>query len=230
MIAGMQMKRTEGFILDSRVFQDYDAIMTVFSAELGIIKFIVKSAFRPQRRNSLVTTPLTRAEFVYTLGRGDLHKCSEISVQRHSTYLRQSLAALEASCDIAQAIYASQWPDIPAPDLYALCNSYLEKIPSMQDPFVLSSSFRLKILRHDGILQLGSVCKVCSVTLNQFYMSAGECACVTHASDRNLVFSLDEIALVQFLANCRSFSDLESMTLSKPFREKVTNMFQDCLK
>jgi DNA repair protein RecO (recombination protein O) len=227
----MEMYRIEGLILDARVFQDYDAILTVYTADKGILKFIVKGAFRQTRRkNNFVTTPLTRAEFMYTVGRGDLHKCSEISVMRHSTYLRKSLAALEASCDMSKAISASQWPDIPAPDLYGLFNSYLEKIPQMQDPFVLASSFRLKILRHDGILQLGSKCTICSVVLNQFFMASGECVCSTHASNRDLVFSLDEISLVHFLANCRTFSELEQMMLSDSMRKKVMSLFDECMK
>src|SRR5207253_311568 len=116
MILTMETHRIEGLILDTRVFQDYDAILTVFTADKGILKFIVKGAFRQTRRkNSFVTTPLTRAEFMYNAGKGELHKCIEISVLRHSDYLRKTLAVLEASCDMSKAIYASQWPDMPAP-------------------------------------------------------------------------------------------------------------------
>lgn len=226
----MQLLRTEGIILQERVFQDYDAILTVFSTDLGVIKMIAKGAHRPQKRSSMVTTPLTHAEFVYTQGRSELLKCSEISVKRHSAYLRHTLPVLESACDMAQAVCLSQWPDKASPNLYLLLNSYLENLHQMVDPYVLASSFRLKLLRHDGLLKLQSKCSVCSELLPTHYIAAGESVCAIHASEHAVAFSADEIAVVYLLAHCRVFSEIADLVLEPLLRQKIIQLFASCIQ
>lgn len=225
----MQSYRTEGIILQTRPFQDFDAILTVFSIDQGVIKFIAKGAHRPARRAGMVTTPLTRAEFVYTKGRGDLLKCSEISVNNHYLPLRQSLGVLEAACAMAQSIEHSQWPQTPSSDLFNLFNSYLDKIHEMEDPHVLSASYRLKLLRHDGLLRLAPTCAVCAERPELLYMSAGECVCSAHAFGNGLAFTSDEMAIVCLLTYCRSFLEVGCLVLTPELRQKITQCFEDCL-
>jgi DNA repair protein RecO (recombination protein O) len=149
-------KKTEGVVLKRIPFQEHDLILTLFSQDQGIIKCIAKGANRPKCRYAALLDPLTRLEFLYREGRGELWKCSEMTALNHRLALRQNFAQLTAACDMGKALLTSQLLYAPAAELYALFNAYLEHLPLFQEPDVLALSFRLKLLRHEGIWEQGT--------------------------------------------------------------------------
>jgi DNA repair protein RecO len=140
---------TEGIILNTLPFQDYHQILTVFSKELGMIKLIVKYALRGKGRGS---DPLTQAEFVLHQKSSELFQCKEISPIDHFLPIRQSILHLEAACALLHALKTSQFPHKPALKLYELLSIYLKMVPSFDNPHLLAASFRLKILRYEGLI------------------------------------------------------------------------------
>jgi len=148
----MQTYRCEGIILHTLNFGDYDQIVTVFSFEIGLLKFIVKKG--NSTKHGLKNTPLTKAEFVYTQGKSELFKLKELSGLNHYLTLRKNLRHLDTACECLRAIRASQMLHKPAPDLYGLLEAYLDRIPLIHNLPNLESSFKLKILRHEGILDM----------------------------------------------------------------------------
>lgn len=223
----MQAYRTEGIILQALNFQDYDRILTVFTSHEGLIKLFLKGANRPRMGN--VTSPLTRAEFVYTLGNSDLYSCREISAITQYLPLRQSLATLEAAGEILKATLTSQLANVPAPDLYTLLSSYLEKLPLMRDPQALVASFCLKLLRHDGLFSPESVCAVCQRPLEEYYIVSGEAFCPQHAPPYSLQFPQEEMTLLLQLAYCRTFAEVAHLQLSNELRQKIAQFFSSQL-
>lgn len=223
----MQIFRTEGIILQTLNFQDYDQILSVFSYDEGLIKLIVKGANRSKQRSGINTTPLSCAEFVYTKGRSEIFKCSEISTINQHLKLRESLPSLDAACDIVQAILLSQFPQTESPDLYRLLRWCLEKIPSMRDPYVMASSFRLKLLLHDGLFNLNDTCTTCSETVQSIYIATGETFCKAHAPSYSLQFQADEVAFIDRLLHFAVLSDISNCTISDELREKVMNLFRE---
>jgi DNA repair protein RecO (recombination protein O) len=150
----MQTHRTEGIILQATRFQDFDQIVTLFTPGEGLVKFMVKGALNPKLGKAALTAPFSRVECVYTKGKSELYSCREISMLNAHLSLRENVLVMEASFDLLQAIYATQLPCKPAPELYKLLLIYLEKLPLIPDPKVLAASFRLKTLRHEGLLTL----------------------------------------------------------------------------
>ncbi len=148
----MQIQRAEGVILQSLNFQDYDQILTVFTREEGLIKLIVKRARHAKSGRGGFTAPFTQAEFIYKEGRGEIFTCSEVSVIHQHLGLRRSLSVLEAACDIIKALLLVQPIQAAAPQLYDLLILYLTHIPRLRDPYALAASFRLKLLKHEGLL------------------------------------------------------------------------------
>lgn len=217
--------RTEGLVLKAFDFQDYDKILTVFSQDLGLIKLVVKKA----NSKPFSVTPLTRAEFVITKGNSDLYKCHEISLVNGHLALRNSLQNLEAACDILQALMDTQPAQTAAPDLYALSVSYLRKMSDVGDPYMLAASFRLKILRHDGLLGLGSVCATCSSSLQTYYVSEGQCYCAAHSSPKAIIFDEEEFTITSILAYCQHFTQLQDIIFTTELREKIRTVFLELL-
>lgn len=203
----MQIHRSEGVILKAAPFRDYDQILTVFTLDCGVAQFLVKGASRPKRYSNVSPTPLMHAEFVYTQGRSDLWQCQEMPLINAHLKLRQSLPALEAACDMAHAILLSQMPHIAAPNLFHLFNSYLTKIPDVQDPFLLSASFQLKILRHDGLLNIDCV-----------------------ESQHGQRFTEEESMWITILAFCRSYSEIAHHTMPSHIRVMVDRFFKKAIE
>lgn len=220
--------RTEGIILKAFNFQDFDKILTVFSPEMGLIKLVVKKA-NSKKMTGHMTMPLTRAEFVFTKGNSELLKCQEISLVNAHLPLRDDLDSLEAACEILQVILDSQAANTPSPDLYALSAYYLNKIGTASNPHLLTSSFRLKVLRHDGLLGLGDVCAGCMAPLKTSFVSAGQCYCVAHAPHHAIKLDEEELTIATILAYCQTLSQIQDIELTPELREKIKKLFLELI-
>lgn len=207
----MEPSKTEGVILHALNFRDYDQILTIFTYTEGLVKGIVKGALRSQRNhNSSATSPLTRIEFLYVKGNSDLLKCSEISPLSQYLQLRNELTRLEAACDIAQAIISSQMPHHPSPDLYRLLVWSLDKISLIADPLLLAISFRLKLLRHDGVLHISD-----------------EVLYPEHSKGTGLSFTQAEMKLLETLTYLKNLNEIAAQQSTLEFRKKVNSLFQE---
>lgn len=226
----MQTFRTEGIILHTLRFQDYDQILTVFTPGEGILKMMVKGAFSQKNGKGAKTAPLSRAEFIYARRKGELFSCREISMLNPHLNLRLNIELLEAASDILQATSCSQMPHKAAPDLYKLLLIYLEKLAVLPDPQVLSTSFRLKILRHDGLWHLPSSCTTCQEPLQTRYFLAGESFCRRHAPPFTIEFSDEEGKTLEELAYAQTFAQLAKVFLPLEMPFKVKQLFQDLLE
>lgn len=196
-----EIKSIEGVILRSMSYRDYDQILTLFTPDQGILKFIYKGNKRKRAaRGSL--NPLTRVEITYKEGRGDLYPCEEIILVDSYLSLRKQLASLEAACDLLAAVSFSQWVGKTAPPIYHLLTFYLAKMPLVQDPWVLAASFRLKILKYEGVLDP-------NLSLDEPFFDEGD------------------QGLLKELTNCRHFQVLIEKKLPEGFAAKVCIFFQD---
>jgi len=187
---------TEGLICHALPFQDHDLILTAFTEKEGMVKFFLKKAFlRKEWKGAL--SPLTRVEFIYTQGKGELLSCRDISLLNLHLKLREKLQWLEAALEIVSALRIAFIAPYPAPLVYQLCVRYLEALPFIQDPFPAVSGFRLKILKHEGLFSFQ----------NQF------------------IFSEEEQKVVEQLAANRSLSALNAFALTPVLHKKILQFF-----
>ena len=189
--------RSEGIVLQTMDFQDYDQILTVYSLEEGLIKLIQKQARRQNHKKGSATA-LTHAEFVYAKGSSELFRCQEISLLNAYLSLRASLHVMRASCEIVDAVKQSQMLHQPSPILYQLLLLYLEKLPSMKNPYALSASFLLKVLRHEGICDLETLLEKVDET---------------------------EFPSIHTLAFSKTFVALDQCPFSDPLHQQITQFF-----
>ncbi|MCB1112144.1 MAG: DNA repair protein RecO [Chlamydiales bacterium] len=223
------VKRCEGVILQSFPYQEYDRILTAFSLEEGIVKFIVKGANREKKRGQAQTSPLSLVEFVYTTGQGELWQCKEITVKNMHLELRNSLASLEAGCDIAHALLSSQMIHKPAPKLYQLCTGYINRLSTAPNPQLLAASFRLKILRHDGLFSETPKCSICETPLTSWHSVGHDPFCADHAPLGAIAFVGVEKDLLQTLAFSRSYDEMFLFKMAEETRQKILRLFDEHL-
>lgn len=144
------MHRVEGVILHHIAYGNEDQILTVFTPTQGVLKFFCKKG-RAKGKDKR-WSPLTMVDIVYKEKQSELFACEEISILHSFLKLRKEFAFLQAGCDLIRTVYMSQMIGRPAPMLYQLLLHYLEKIPLTVDPSVIVASFKLKTLRHEGVL------------------------------------------------------------------------------
>lgn len=191
----MELKNTEGIILNVIPYQNFDQILTLFTPERGLLKFFCKKSKTKSQRFA----PLTKVEVIYIEKKSELFVCEEINPIQSYLNLRNNLSHLQASCDLLRDVYSTQFVDKPAPLLYQLLNFYLDKISVIQDPYVLSLSFKLKILKHEGIFDW--------------------------EANSYTEFAPEEIELLNLLAHTQSYQPLSQVVLPNNFREKVEKLF-----
>jgi DNA repair protein RecO len=217
---------TEGIVINAIPFRNYDCILTLFTPLEGLIKLFFRGAYNPKKGNGAgAVTPLSIVEAIYTKGRTELHTCQEMVVVDHNLALRQHLAMLNAACDMLRSIVATQQPGKAAPELYKLFRYYLNKLPQTSFPQAIVGSFRLKLMRYEGLLSFFSHCCECSGILNDVWISGGEAYCYTHKPLEAHFLTKEEKALVERLAFCRDFALLAETEISAGLSAKIGHLF-----
>lgn len=225
----MNLLQVDGIVLKALPFKDYDKIITLFTPQEGVVSLFVKGSKKKALELSSLTTPFTAAEYLYTQGKTGMGKLQEGKLLNQHLALRNSLVFLQAADCLSKAIVTSQWPGKPAPQLYSLFRFFLEKIPEATFPLSLSSSFLLKILKHDGLLQIQPSCCLCQIPIKEGFRLRGERFCSSHRAEGAIFFSEDEETIVSFLAHCRSIAALSSLPLEDSFFQKIFCLFEQAV-
>lgn len=226
----MEKLKTEGIITHAIPFRNYDCILTVFTPMEGLVKLFFRGAYSSKKgKGSGTTTPLSVVEIVYIKGRGDLDSCVEISVINHNLALRHRLSTLENACEILQTISRTQQPGKAAPELYQLLIAYLNKLPLVSDPLVITSSFRLKLLRYEGLLPQFSHCCVCTTALRDTWIHENEAFCLEHTPSEALSFTQNERGFMEHLAFCRDFTLFAGLNITALLSKKITSLFDSSI-
>ena len=221
---------TQGIVLRSIPFREYDQILSVFTLEGGLIKIFYKGKRRCRKGGQNGVVPLTLVEVVYRERRGEIFSCHELAVLETFSLLRKELLFLHVACDLLQVVLDSQWMGKSAPRLYALLCFYLKKIPFAPNPWVLSASFRLKLLVHDGILSLPFICSVCERHLKEVvFISGDERRCVEHRLPDAVRWSFEELSVVYRMTYAQSCREIFQNEISVELREKIFIFFDHCV-
>jgi len=219
---------TEGIILRVIPFRDHDQIVFLFTHDAGFIKLLCKGS-RRQRQEAFVA--LTKIEVVYCEKRGEIFSCCEMFLIDSFPVIHREWIYLETACDLLYAILASQLLGKAAPQLYALLCVYLQKIPQTANPWVLAASFRLKLLKHDGLIVLPLVCSECQQLLQTAaFTQHSEGRCANHQLSGSLPWSKEELEVLYLLATCQNYRDIAQHDLSPQLREKIAVFFESCAK
>jgi DNA repair protein RecO len=190
---------TEGIILRSVPYRDHDRIATLFTPDTGLMTLMVK-------RSPSYCAPLHRVEASYNESKSPIKKCEQLSLLNSYNRIRRDLPRIKVACDLLQIVEISQWEERPAPLIYQLLIYYLERLPQEANFTFFGSSFRLKTLHHEGLLQLPLM-------------------------DRwKLFFNDEEQAQMHCLAYSKNYSDLSSLNLSEEFQSKTITFFETFLK
>jgi DNA repair protein RecO (recombination protein O) len=224
-------QHTEGIILRTIPFRDYDQIITLFTPHVGILKILYKGSRSKRRGAQGLCLPLTQVEVVYREKKGEIFACQEITLMNPFSFLRKELHHLQAACELLQVVLASQLTGKAAPALYALLCFYLEKIPCTLNPWTLTTSFRLKLLRHEGLSTIPFICSACQRLLHTVaYTHKSEAWCLDHRPTESQVWESKELEQIYRLTTCQSYREISKENISLELQKKAARFFDACLR
>lgn len=226
----MTTHQSEGIVIQVVPFRDYDQIVTLFTPEHGMVKVIVKNGPGRQRKMKSSCTPLTGVDISWMEGKGEIGKCEEIATIRHYAALRTTLDLMEAGCDLLRAIQRSQPVGKISPELYLLLLYYLDKLPTISNPDILVASFRLKILRYEGLIGFPFRCHICHQMIHEAFHQGGTLFCHDHSPPLAGRFLPNDIIQMESLTCCSSYALLSQLDVSLPLAKGIAFFFEECLR
>lgn len=225
------IKEIEGLVIRSFAYGEYDKIVHIFTPDEGIIHLIAKGALRPQKKGALSVEPLTLATFyLKQKPHNKLFQCVEVVPDRLHSFLRRQMDKLDCACQMAMAVAQTQMSNQPAPLLFHLLCYYLKKLETSQNAAAILASFRLKLLRHDGVLSFPARCCICEETLTKFWFYEELTYCKSHAPAPSGQFNEEEVEKLALLTLTTEFADIESAHLSLELSQKICLFFKGYAK
>jgi DNA repair protein RecO (recombination protein O) len=221
------MEKTEGITLQSIPYKERERIVTIFTKENGIISVIVKNLSSKKPKFFSLNSPFCLADFIYKTGRSNIHFLKEVTVLNEHLFLRKDLEFINNAYLMSKAILDSQMPNKKAPALYFLLKGYLKKIPKIKSQKSLLVSFLLKVLLHEGVLNINEKCNLCENKASSIHQ--GECICPHHSSNYSHNFSLEEFESLKSLAHIKSFLKIEEIKIEETLKEKTLILFKDLI-
>lgn len=221
----MEYEKTEGIVLRSLPYQDKNRIVTVFTNGYGILQFIIKGISTKRTDKLALSSPLCQGEYVFYRGKSNLMHFIDGSVLSEHLQLRTKMQHIQVAANLVQIILTSQLPHKPAPKIYQFFYKCLRAIPHFEDTAILINSFRIKLLKQEGLLALQPFCSQCEK--EAMALHHGESFCNFHAPKLCFSFSQKQWDTFLTLAYATTFSQLQSLTLSEDLDKKINQIFQE---
>ncbi len=207
-----QQEKIEGIVLRSTDYKEGQRILTLFTRDAGLFTLLVKNLHKRPTSLIALSSMLAQGEFVLIRKGKDLWEIVEGMIHDGHFGLRCNLIYMECAGHLARMILSSQLPGRPAPLLYDLLLSYLSHLTKYQDPRSLVVSFQLKLLRHEGILDITKLCTQCKIHPPR-YLAKGESLCSLHATTGARPFTEDEWNTLYALLHGRNFSKIAPLSI-----------------
>lgn len=223
----MEERRTEGVVLRATPFKENDRILSVLTPDRGILSLYVRGLSKSKPQGVNLATPLCRAEFVFKKGKSDLHRFLDGTILDLHLPLRQSYRHLEAGGKMLNAILKTQMPGKNSHALYLLLTSFLKKLSEATYPETFWTTFLIKLLKHEGLLEISPTCLACSLPAR--YIVSGESRCKDHSQGEGFVFKEEEWMLLLTLFETRSFDTLLTLQLPTPLMKGIEACFEAAL-
>jgi len=218
----MTLCKVEGITLFSYPLKEKSKIIKVYTLEKGLLSFVANHISRKNSEMISFCSPCTYSEIVYIDKNRALLNTKEITIKNLYLALRDSFEKLEAAICIAKSTLLSQQENKQNQTLFNLIERYLTKVTSSVNPIAYASSFQLKLLLLEGLLNLTFKCSTCDAPSR--VISKGECFCNKHCYD-GIAFEDHELKKLFQLATAKKFSEINNIQVDKNLKQKIQNLF-----
>lgn len=210
----MEEQKTRGLLLHSIPYLGKKKILKILTAEYGLISLFAKSNTPPS-----LCSPFLVGEWVYHIKQSDLYLLQDASLIDDFSHLRSNYQTLMSAGTIAQSILRSQQNGKPSPKLYELAVFYLTQLKSFPTPKILSLSFQVKLMLHEGNLNYSDSCSTCGKVAT--YLSQGESTCALHRQQGAIPWTESEWQALKILGGARRLNELSNVEWTESLNQKV---------
>jgi DNA repair protein RecO (recombination protein O) len=214
----------QGIVLQTVPFRDHDVIASVFTAQHGLVKLFIRGNFKKSRQHHALS-PLVHGEFLFKQGRNELMSCQSTKITHSFLQLRNDWKTLQAACRIIKSVEESQLPGKPSHSLYQVLFYYLSHLHEAEDVHCLTSSFLLKLLKHEGVLHFPPLCSICEQHITDAWIYEGMMYCREHAVFGSTSLSSQELENAKRLSEERKFQNLLNYKIKEDFSKKIERIF-----
>ncbi|MDR3623694.1 MAG: DNA repair protein RecO [Chlamydiales bacterium] len=223
----IEEERATGITLESKPFEEFHKIATIFTFEQGLIKLFVQNA----HKKNLPIQPYCKVELVYKKGKSGLDYYKDGRLLKmlpniSSQNPQRGLLEINIANQMAKIVLSSQCTKSPAQNLYLLFEAYLTTLPLVSNPENLLRSFQLKLLIYEGVILIENRCRTCNELLDNSYYCSGEPFCETHITQDPIHFSPEESQNLFNLALSRSIHEVDEAILDENFSKKLECFFE----
>lgn len=216
----------QALVLQTLPFQEEHLIVTLFTHRLGLVKTLVK--YRKKQPAALLE-PFSFGEFTLYKHKSDLYHFQEGLLLENHLFLRNNLSTLQAAGKMVSALLKTQLPEKPGDALLSLILCFFQLLPNSHNPAGVLSIFYLKLLKHEGVLQLHPHCAECGIELNKFFRWKGELYCEKHAPLAYLFFEEAEEKLIHKLSKSKKSQELLDHLPQLSLIDKIDQLFEQAL-
>ncbi|MCI5641623.1 MAG: DNA repair protein RecO [Chlamydia suis] len=198
-----------GIVLSQSPAEKQHVIVKIFSPS-GLLSAFAKNgaALSCDFRESLL--PISLSLFTIQHTPPKMRKVLQGELKNSFTKIKNSYSLLQSTGRMIRAILKTQWHEKPSPHLFSIFLNFLQRIPDTSQPYFFSSMFLLKLLQHEGSLDLSYSCSLCKSSLetSTVYRHEGVLFCEKHAHEKTISFSHEEEHLLRIIVQAKKFQEL----------------------
>lgn len=215
----MEEQKTRGILLSAIQHLGKKKILKVLTPEAGLVSLFVNV-----NALSSLCIPFLLGEWVYHVKTtSDLHLLKDASIVNDLAHLRDDYERLMSAGKIAQMVLSSQQAGKPSPKLYELTLFYLQKLNSFPNPRILTASFCVKLLLHEGLLHCSDTCMSCGAPTT--HLSQGESVCSLHKEKEAIAWTEHEWQSLKTLGSARRLVELQGVAWTESLQKKIDLIF-----
>ncbi len=226
----VQELQTEGIVLSSISFKESDRLVTLLTQDFGLLKFYMRGVNRPKNKYFALKEPLSHFECVFREKRGDFHLFLEGKLLHSFMDIRSSYPHLMSSFELIRCLLKTLMPAVAHPEIYLLFKKYLMQLKNFKDPTILVSSFYLKLLLFEGLLNLKTTCSSCQEASPFLYVQEKDYFCKKCTNQIGLFFSQEEIRKIFELVKIKSFGAYQKQLIKSELSQKIKKLYSALLE
>ena len=202
----------QGFCLSAKPIAEHDQLLTIFTAELGLLRIYARGILRPQKKAwQLLARPASVSELQLTRGRSDLWNLADGQLLYYPDGMNHSWDQLQGILSMIRTILDTQWLGKPAPELMELLLACTQQLANSYHPSLLAL-FYLKLLTYEGHFPFSLHCSACgeACTENLHLDGQADVLCRAHAPPDALIISMHTHEVWKIGSHLRSFQAIRA--------------------
>ena len=196
----MEPLKIKGIVVNSANLSDNGKMLTVLTAEKGVISVSAQGVKSLKNKNAQAVQPLCYSQFVLNQ-KGDIYSLSSADIIESFYSLRENVEALSYGVYFAQlAAYVVGRDNMAEDEMRLLLNCLYLLSKNSERCFVLCAAFEVKICEYAGFAPYMESCR-CGNEGVYFSVIEGECECALHKTEGSKPISQNAKAVIEYVQN-----------------------------